>query len=149
MLVRVMFLRTELFPYLFPSDAPAGALMRPTLATGLMLLVVSSYLFFENHYCKLHLLSLLSLATPDRQMACYAFDGLSHSFVSFAYQEVEVVAHEAVDVIAAVTATGVALVIVLKAHAVEGVDELVVVFLIFKDGLMINTTHHHMVYTGA
>ena len=35
--VRVIFLRTELFPYLFPSDAPAGALMRPTLATGLMI----------------------------------------------------------------------------------------------------------------
>lgn len=55
--------------------------------------------------------------------ACYAFDGLSHSFIAFAYQEVEVVAHEAVGVIAAVTATGVALVIVPKAHAVEGVDE--------------------------
>ena len=80
---------------------------------------------------------------------CYALDGLSHSFIAFAYQEVEVVAHEAVGVIAAVTATGVALVIVPKAHAVEGVDELVVVFLVFKDGLMINTTHHHMVYTGA
>ena len=53
--------------------------------------------------------------------ACYAFDGLSHSFIAFAYQEVEVVAHEAVGVIAAVTATGVAIVIVPNAHAVEGI----------------------------
>ena len=41
--------------------------------------------------------------------------------------------HEAVGVIAAVTATRVALVIVPKAHAVEGVDELVIVFSIFED----------------
>jgi hypothetical protein len=34
--------------------------------------------------------------------ACYAFDGLSHSFVAFAYQEVEVVAHKTVCVIGAV-----------------------------------------------
>ena len=59
------------------------------------------------------------------------------------------VAHEAVGVIAAVTATSVAFVIVPNAHPVEGVDELVVVFLVLKDGLMINTTHHHMVYTGS
>ena len=53
--------------------------------------------------------------------ACYAFDGLSHSFIALANQEVKVVAHEAVGVIAAVTATSVALVIVPNAHAVEGV----------------------------
>ena len=46
------------------------------------------------------------------------------------------VAHEAVGVIAAVSATSVAFFIVPNTHAVEGVDELVVVFLIFKDGLM-------------
>ena len=59
------------------------------------------------------------------------------------------VAHEAVGVIAAVSATSVAFVIVPNTHAVEGVDELVVVFLIFKDGLMLNPTHHHMVDTGV
>ncbi len=111
----------------------------------------------------LHVVDRLALEAPFEQVsvapvlpiiivhvgACYAFDGLSHSFIAFAYQEVEVVAHEAVGVITAVTATGVALVIVPNAHPVEGVDELVVVFLVFKDGLMINTTHHHMVDTGA
>jgi hypothetical protein len=61
----------------------------------------------------------------------------------------EVVAHEAVGVITAIPATSDAIVIVSYTHPVEGVDELVVVFLVLKDGLMINTTHHHMVYTGS
>ena len=65
--VRVIILRTELFPYLFPSAAPAGALMRPTGVTVLLLLVVSFYLIFESHYCRLHPLYLLSVAKPDRQ----------------------------------------------------------------------------------
>ena len=81
--------------------------------------------------------------------ACYAFDGLSHSFIAFAYQEVEVVAHEAVGVIAAVTATSVALVIVPNAHPVEGVDELVVVFLVLKDILVVDASHHHVEYPRA
>lgn len=81
--------------------------------------------------------------------ACYALDGLSHSFVALAYQEVEVVAHEAVGVITAVTATGVALVIVPNAHPVEGVDELVVVFLVLKDILVVDASHHHVEYPGV
>ena len=79
--------------------------------------------------------------------ACYALDGLSHSFIAFAYQEVEVVAHEAVGIIAAVTATSVALVIVPNAHPVEGVDELVVVFLVLKDILVVDASHHHVEYS--
>ena len=78
--------------------------------------------------------------------ACYAFDGLSHSFIAFAYQEVKVVAHEAVGVIAAVAATGVAIVIVPNAHPVEGIDELVVVFLVLKDILVVDASHHHVEY---
>ena len=80
---------------------------------------------------------------------CYAFDGLSHSFFAFAYQEVEVVAHEAVCVITATPATGVAFVIVPNAHPVEGIDELVVIFLVLKDILMIDAAHHHMEYPCA
>ncbi len=64
-------------------------------------------------------------------------------------QEVKVVAHEAVGVIAAVTATSVALVIWENAHPVEGVDELVVVFLVLKDILMIDASHHNMEYPCA
>ena len=59
------------------------------------------------------------------------------------------VAHEAVCVIAAVTATGAAFVIVPNAHPVEGIDELVVVFLVLKDILMIDASHHDMEYPGA
>ena len=81
--------------------------------------------------------------------ACYALDGLSHSFIALTNEQVKVVAHKAVGVICAVASAGVPFVIVPNTHAVEGVDELVVVFLVFKDGLMINTTHHHMVYSGA
>jgi hypothetical protein len=77
---------------------------------------------------------------------CNAFDGLSHSFIAFANQEVEVVAHEAVGVIAAVTATSVALVIIPNAHPVEGIDELVVVFLVLKDILVVDASHHHVEY---
>ena len=77
---------------------------------------------------------------------CYAFYGLSHSFIAIANQEVKVVAHEAVGVIAAVTATSVALVIIHNAYPVEGVDELVVVFLVFKDILVVDASHHHVEY---
>ena len=77
---------------------------------------------------------------------CYAFDGLSHSFIALANQEVKVVAHETVGVIAAVTATSIALVIIPNAHPVEGVDKLVVVFLVLKDILVVDASHHHVEY---
>jgi hypothetical protein len=80
---------------------------------------------------------------------CYAFDGLSHSFIAFAYQEVEVVTHEAVCVIAAVTATGVALVIVPNTHAVEGDDELVIILIILEDVLAVDASEHDMIDAGA
>ena len=56
------------------------------------------------------------------------------------------VAHEAVGVIAAVTATGVAFFIIPNAHPVEGVDKLVVVFLDLKDILVVDASHHHVEY---
>ncbi len=55
-------------------------------------------------------------------------------------------ARETVGVIAAVTATGVAFVIIPNAHPVEGVDELVVVFLVLKDILVVDASHHHVEY---
>jgi len=57
-----------------------------------------------------------------------------------------VVTHEAVGVIAAVTAAGGTLVIIPNPHTVEGVDELVVVFLVLKDILVVDASHHHVEY---
>ena len=62
---------------------------------------------------------------------------------------VEVVRHQAVSIVSAVTAAGVTLVIVPHAHTVEDIDELVVVLLVFKDCLMIDASHHHVEYPGA
>lgn len=47
------------------------------------------------------------------------------------------VRHEAIGIIGAIAATGVTFVIVPDAHTVEGIDELVVVFLVLKDILMV------------
>lgn len=71
---------------------------------------------------------------------------LLHNYSQLGNQEVKVVAHEAVGVIAAVTATSVALVIVPDTHTVEGIDELIDIFLVFKDILMVDAAHHHMEY---
>ena len=44
---------------------------------------------------------------------------------------------------------GIAVIIVLDAHTVEGVDELVIVLCIAEDLLMVYTSHHDMKDTGA
>ena len=59
----------------------------------------------------------------------------------------KVVTHQTVGIVGAVAAAGGTLVIIPNPHTVEGIDELVVVLLVFKDSLMINTMHHHMVDT--
>jgi len=73
----------------------------------------------------------------------------SHRFFALTDDQVKMVGHEAVGIIGAVAATGVAIVIVAHAHTVEGIDELVVVFLVLKDILMIDASHHDMEYPGA
>lgn len=45
----------------------------------------------------------------------------------------EVVVHQAVGVVGTVVATGVAIIIILHPHTVEGIDELVVILLVLKD----------------
>ena len=59
------------------------------------------------------------------------------------------VRHEAVGVIGAVAAAGVALIVVTHPHAVKGIDELVVVFLVLKDILVVDASHHHVEYPRA
>ena len=78
-----------------------------------------------------------------------ALNSLSHCLFALTDEQVEMVGHEAVGIIGAVAATGVAFVIVPDAHTVEGIDELVVVFLVLKDILMIDASHHDMEYPGA
>ena len=59
------------------------------------------------------------------------------------------VAHETVGIEGEIGATGQTVIIVLDAHAVEGVGELVIVLCIAEDLLMINTSHHDVEDTGA
>ena len=59
------------------------------------------------------------------------------------------VAHETVGIEGEIGATGQTVIIVLDAHTVEGVDELVIVLCIAEDFLMVYTSHHDMEDTGA
>ena len=78
-----------------------------------------------------------------------ALDGVSNGFFTLTYEQVEVVRHQAVGIVSAIGAAGIAIIIVLDAHAVEGVDEMVIVLCIAEYFLMINTSHHYMEDTGA
>ena len=60
-----------------------------------------------------------------------------------------VVAHQTVGVVGTAAATGVALIIILHPHPVEGVDELVVILLVLKDILVVDAAHHHVEYPCA
>ena len=88
-----------------------------------MLLVVFLFLIVENCWSCSTRLSLLSLAIPD------------HLNV-----------HQAVGVVGTVAATGVAIIIILHPHTVEGIDELVVILLVLKDILVVDASHHHVEY---
>ena len=105
--------------------------------------------------------------------AGYAFDGFTNGLFSFTYQQMEVVElrstsfaprqieqarlrsvwrrlrHQAICIEGAVGATGISVIIVLGAHAVEGVDELIVVLCIAEYLLMIDTSHHNVEDTGS
>ena len=61
----------------------------------------------------------------------------------------KVVTHQTVGIVGAVAAAGIALVIILHPHTVEGIDELVVVLLVLKDILVVDAAHHHMIYTSS
>ena len=81
--------------------------------------------------------------------AGYALHGLSHALLALTDEQVEVVRHEAVGVIGAVASAGVAFVIVAHSHPVKGCDELEVVFLVLKDILVVDASHHHVEYPRA
>ena len=61
------------------------------------------------------------------------FDGASYILLVDLQQHAYVVRHQAVGIVGAVAATGVALIVIAHSHTVEGVDELVVIFLVLKD----------------
>ena len=61
----------------------------------------------------------------------------------------KVVRLQAVSVIDAVSATGVTLIIILSAHSVEDIDELIEVLWLLEDVLVIDASHHHMIYLSS
>ena len=74
---------------------------------------------------------------------------LAHALIALANQEMEMVGHEAVGIIGAVAAAGGALIVIPHPHTVEGCNELVVVFLVLKDILVVDASHHHVEYPRA
>lgn len=61
----------------------------------------------------------------------------------------KVVRHQAVSVIEVVSATGVTLIIILSTHPVEDIDGLIVVLWLLEDVLVIDASHHHMIYLSS
>ena len=49
----------------------------------------------------------------------------------------------------AVSATGVTLIIILSAHSVDDIDELTEVLWLLEDVLVIDASHHHMIYLSS
>jgi len=80
---------------------------------------------------------------------CNALHCFAHGFFTFADEHVEVVRHQAVCIVSTVTAAGDALVIASDAHAVNGINELVVILLVLEDILVVDAPHHHMKYPSA
>ena len=78
--------------------------------------------------------------------AGYALYGLAYALLALTNEQVEMISHEAVGVIGAVASAGVALIVVTHTHPVKGIDELVVVFLVLKDILVVDAAHHHVEY---
>ncbi len=59
----------------------------------------------------------------------------------------KVVGHKTVCVVGAVTSYRSTLIIIMDTHTIESRNELIIVFRLFEDILMINATHHHMKLT--
>jgi hypothetical protein len=81
---------------------------------------VTDWLTLETLLKEVAITPVLSIIVIDIA-AGNALDSLSHRLFSLAYEQVEMVGHEAVGIIGAVAATGVAIVIVAHAHTVEGI----------------------------
>ena len=78
--------------------------------------------------------------------AGYPLHSLTDFLVTFLHQQMEMITHQTISIEDTVTAARIPFVIIAKPHPVKGVDKLPAVFLILKDSLMVNTTHHDVEY---
>ena len=76
---------------------------------------------------------------------CNTLDGLGNGFLALTDEQVEVVGHQTVGVVGAALGDGCAVVVVDEAHAVDAVEEELIVFLVLEDNLVVDTTHHDVV----
>ena len=78
-----------------------------------------------------------------------ALERLTHFFLALAKEQVEVVGHEAVGVIGAVLSGGKALVVVADAEPLHALHEVLIIFRVFEDYLVVDSAHHHVVDAGG
>jgi hypothetical protein len=74
---------------------------------------------------------------------------LVNRLFTLTYEQVEVVSHEAVGVVGAALRDGSAVIVVDESHALQTIEEILVVLGILENHLVIDTTHHDVVDTGG
>lgn len=80
---------------------------------------------------------------------CQAFDGLTYLLIALAEEQVEVVGHEAICVVRAVLSGGKALVVVADAEPLHALHEVLIIFRVLEDYLVVDAAHHHVVDAGG
>ena len=120
--------------------------------------------YIAQEHCEVgHIVNWLALETFLEQMtitsvlsiiviyitAGNALHCVTYALFTLTYEQMKMIVHEAVGIIGTIATAGVAIIIVPDTHTVEGVDELIVIFLVFKDILMVDAAHHHMIDAGA
>ena len=78
-----------------------------------------------------------------------ALERLAHFFLTLAKEQVEVVGHEAVGVIGAVLSGGKALVVVADAEPLHALHEVLIIFRVLEDYLVVDSAHHHVIDAGG
>ena len=78
-----------------------------------------------------------------------AFESLVYRLFTLTDKKMEMVAHEAIGIVGAALCDGRAVVIVDESHALQTIEEMLVVLGILENHLVIDTTHHDVVDTGG
>jgi len=76
------------------------------------------------------------------------FQRLPDFFLTFADEQMEMVRHEAVGIVRAVLSGGHPLVIVTDAKSFHTGHEVLIIFRVLEDQLMVDSAHHHMIDAG-
>ena len=79
----------------------------------------------------------------------YSLNGIAYTLVTLTNEQVNMVRHQAVGIERAIGATTKTIVIILIAHPIERIDELVIVLCLFEYVLVVNSTHHHVKYPSS